>query len=70
MRRRGAAGAEEGLHSLTFTENPAAMGYPSFHDEYWNPLWQALVDTDTVMNVHIGSSGRLAITAPSTRRRT
>jgi hypothetical protein len=27
-------------------------------------LWEALVDTDTVMNVHIGSSGRLAITAP------
>jgi hypothetical protein len=39
------------------------MGYPSFHDEYWTPLWEALVDTDTVMNVHIGSSGRLAITA-------
>jgi predicted TIM-barrel fold metal-dependent hydrolase len=27
-------------------------------------MWEALVDTDTVMNVHIGSSGRLAITAP------
>ena len=55
--------AERGVHALTFTENPAAMGYPSFHDEYWTPLWEALVDTDTVMNVHIGSSGRLAITA-------
>jgi hypothetical protein len=40
------------------------MGYPSFHDDYWTPLWEALVDTDTVMNVHIGSSGRMAITAP------
>jgi predicted TIM-barrel fold metal-dependent hydrolase len=56
--------SKKGVHALTFTENPAAMGYPSFHDEYWNPLWQALCDTDTVMNVHIGSSGRLAITAP------
>ena len=55
----------KGVHSLTFTENPSALGYPSFHDlEYWAPLWQALVDTETVMNVHIGSSGRLAITAP------
>ena len=27
-------------------------------------MWEALVDTDTVLNVHIGSSGRLAITAP------
>ncbi|BBY46369.1 amidohydrolase [Mycolicibacterium celeriflavum] len=57
--------AERGVHSLTFTENPSAMGYPSFHDfEHWKPMWDALVDTDTVLNVHIGSSGRLAITAP------
>jgi predicted TIM-barrel fold metal-dependent hydrolase len=56
--------AKRGVHALTFTENPAAMGRPSFHDDYWTPLWEALVDTDTVMNVHIGSSGKLAITAP------
>jgi predicted TIM-barrel fold metal-dependent hydrolase len=56
--------AKKGVHALTFTENPAAMGYPSFHDDYWKPLWEALCDTNTVMNVHIGSSGRLAITAP------
>ncbi|MGW0176546.1 amidohydrolase family protein [Rhodococcus sp. NPDC003322] len=56
--------AKKGVHSLTFSENPAALGYPSFHDEYWNPLWKALVDTDTVLSVHIGSSGRLSI--PST----
>ena len=56
--------AKKGVHALTFTENPAAMGYPSFHNEYWNPLWKALCDTNTVMNVHIGSSDRLAITAP------
>ena len=57
--------ADKGVHSLTFTENPATLGYPSFHDlEYWRPLWEALVDTETVMNVHIGSSGKLAITAP------
>ena len=42
--RRSAA---KGCHSLTFTENPAALGYPSFHAEHWDPLWKALVDTDT-----------------------
>src|SRR3954464_10461914 len=26
--------AAKGCHSLSFTENPAALGYPSFHDEY------------------------------------
>ncbi|SEA36125.1 MULTISPECIES: amidohydrolase family protein [unclassified Mycobacterium] len=56
--------AKKGVHALTFTENPAAMGYPSFHDPYWNPLWEALCDTGTVMNVHIGSSGKLVVTAP------
>ncbi len=56
--------SKKGVHALTFTENPAAMGYPSFHDDYWAPLWKALCDTNTVLNVHIGSSGKLAITAP------
>jgi predicted TIM-barrel fold metal-dependent hydrolase len=55
--------AAKGCHSLTFTENPAVLGYPSFHDPYWNPLWRALCDTNTVLSVHIGSSGRLAIPA-------
>jgi len=55
--------SKKGVHALTFSENPAAMGYPSFHDEYWNPLWKALCDTSTVLNVHIGSSGKLAITS-------
>jgi len=55
--------AAKGVNSLTFSENPAALGYPSFHDDYWTPLWKALVDTDTVLSVHIGSSGRLSIPA-------
>ena len=42
MRQRGATGSKKGVHALTFTENPAAMGYPSFHNEYWKPLWDAL----------------------------
>jgi len=55
--------SNKGCHSLTFTENPAALGYPSFHTEYWDPLWQALCDTNTVLSIHLGSSGRLAIPA-------
>src|SRR5580700_879673 len=48
-------------NSLTFTENPAALGYPSFHHEYWKPLWAALCDTNTVMSIHLGSSGKPVI---------
>ena len=56
--------AQKGCHSLTFTENPATLGLPSFHDPYWDPLWRALVEEGTILNVHLGSSGRLTVTAP------
>jgi predicted TIM-barrel fold metal-dependent hydrolase len=56
--------AAKGVHSLTFTENPATLGFPSYHDESWDPLWQALSDEQVVLSVHLGSSGQLAVTAP------
>ncbi len=56
--------AAKGCHSLTFTENPASLGFPSFHSDHWDPLFQALVETDSVLNIHLGSSGKLAVTAP------
>ena len=55
--------ADKGCHSLSFTENPAALGYPSFHDDYWDPVWRACCDTGTVLAIHLGSSGRLSIPA-------
>jgi predicted TIM-barrel fold metal-dependent hydrolase len=55
--------ARKGVRSLTFTENPATLGYPSFHSDHWDPLWQALVDEDVVLSIHLGSSGQLAFTA-------
>jgi predicted TIM-barrel fold metal-dependent hydrolase len=57
--------AAKGVHSLTFTENPAALGYPSFHEEHWDPLWRALTDEGVVLSIHLGSSGQLSITAPN-----
>jgi predicted TIM-barrel fold metal-dependent hydrolase len=56
--------AAKGCHSLTFTENPAALGYASFHDDSWDPLWRALCDTGTVLSIHLGSSGQLTFPAP------
>jgi predicted TIM-barrel fold metal-dependent hydrolase len=56
--------AEKGVHSVTFTENPATLGYPSFHSDHWDPLWRACVDTGTVLSIHLGSSGQLVVTAP------
>jgi predicted TIM-barrel fold metal-dependent hydrolase len=56
--------AKKGVHSVTFTENPATLGYPSFHDPYWDPFWTALCDEGVVLSIHLGSSGQLAVTAP------
>lgn len=55
--------AAKGCHSITFTENPAALGYPSFHDAHWDPLWKACCDNDVVVSIHLGSSGKLVVTA-------
>jgi len=55
--------AAKGCHSLSFTENPAALGYPSFHSDHWDPVWKACSDTGTVLSIHLGSSGRLSIPA-------
>jgi len=57
--------AAKGVHSLTFTENPAALGYPSFHEEHWDPLWRALTEEGVVLSIHLGSSGQLSVTAPN-----
>ena len=56
--------AAKGARSVTFTENPAALGYPSFHSDHWDPLWRACCDEGVVLSIHLGSSGRLAVTAP------
>jgi predicted TIM-barrel fold metal-dependent hydrolase len=55
--------AAKGCHSISFTENPAALGLPSLHDAHWDPLWKAVCDHDVVVSVHLGSSGRLVVTA-------
>jgi predicted TIM-barrel fold metal-dependent hydrolase len=56
--------AAKGCRSLTFTENPAKLGYPSFHSDYWDPLWRAVCDEGMVVSIHLGSSGQLSVTAP------
>jgi predicted TIM-barrel fold metal-dependent hydrolase len=56
--------AAKGVHSITFTENPATLGYDSFHNPSWDPLWSACSDEGVVVSIHLGSSGQLAVTAP------
>ncbi|MBJ7260895.1 MAG: amidohydrolase [Acidimicrobiia bacterium] len=56
--------ATKGCHAITFPENPVPLGLPSLHDEFWDPIWRACSDTGTVVCMHIGSSSKLAVTAP------
>jgi predicted TIM-barrel fold metal-dependent hydrolase len=56
--------AELGCHAITFPENPVPLGLPSLHSEAWFPVWEACSDTSTIVCMHIGSSSKLAMTAP------
>jgi predicted TIM-barrel fold metal-dependent hydrolase len=56
--------ANKGSHSVAFSENPVALGCPSIHSGYWDPFIAACEQTDTVVNMHIGSSSKLPMTSP------
>ncbi len=58
--------ADKGSHSITFSENPHPLGLPSVHDKdrFWDPVFAACEATDTVLNMHIGSSSKMPSTSP------
>ena len=50
--------AERGFVSVAFPERPHAIGMPSLWErDFWDPIIQACVDTETVISLHVGSSG-------------
>ena len=59
--RRNAA---RGFRALTFSEAPEKLGLPSLHTGYWDPLYAACEETETVICLHVGSSGSSPMTAP------
>jgi predicted TIM-barrel fold metal-dependent hydrolase len=52
--------AERGFRAVSFSENPEGLGFPSIYDEHWDPFLRACAETETVVNLHVGSSGRVA----------
>jgi predicted TIM-barrel fold metal-dependent hydrolase len=56
--------AAKGSHAMCFSEQPVALGLPSIYSGYWEPLWAACDETETVVNMHIGSSSKMPITSP------
>ena len=55
--------ARKGCHAVTFSENPEKLGYPSIHNEHWDPFWKACSDENTVVCLHIGSSSQVVVTS-------
>jgi predicted TIM-barrel fold metal-dependent hydrolase len=49
--------AERGYRAISFSENPEGLGFPNIYDRYWDPLFAACQETETVVNLHVGSSG-------------
>jgi predicted TIM-barrel fold metal-dependent hydrolase len=47
--------ARKGCHAISFPDNPTGLGYPSLHNDYWEPVWKAASDEGTVLAIHIGS---------------
>ena len=56
--------AERGVRAVTFSENPYVLGFPSIHSGAWEPFFRACAETDTTINMHIGSSSKMATVSP------
>jgi predicted TIM-barrel fold metal-dependent hydrolase len=49
--------AERGFRSVTLPERPHRIGLPSIFSGYWDPIVAACAQTQTVISLHVGSSG-------------
>jgi predicted TIM-barrel fold metal-dependent hydrolase len=55
--------AEKGAHAVTFSECPPFLGLPSVYTDFWDPFFAACDETDTVINLHVGSSSTMLTTS-------
>lgn len=58
--RRNAA---RGFKCVSFSEAPHKLGLPSIHSGYWEPFFAACAETETVINLHVGSAGETPSTS-------
>jgi predicted TIM-barrel fold metal-dependent hydrolase len=56
--------AERGVRAVSFPENTSVFDQPSFHTDHWDPVWQAAVDAEVAICIHIGTSGRTHLPSP------
>ncbi|MGE0304360.1 MAG: amidohydrolase family protein [Acidimicrobiia bacterium] len=53
------ANAARGFKAVSFIENPEELDLPHIYSRHWDPFFAACEETETVINLHIGSSGRV-----------
>jgi predicted TIM-barrel fold metal-dependent hydrolase len=56
--------AARGVRAISFPENPAPLGHPSFHSDHWDRLFDVFEEVDAVACMHFGTSGQVHLTAP------
>lgn len=49
--------AERGFVAVTLPEQPHRVGMPPIFDRWWEPIIRACAETDTVICLHVGSTG-------------
>ena len=49
--------AAKGAKAISFPENPAALGFDSFHSDAWDPLFAAAQSTQMPLCMHFGTGG-------------
>ncbi|MAG32331.1 MAG: amidohydrolase [Deltaproteobacteria bacterium] len=49
--------AKRGFKAVTLPEQPHEVGFPSVFDDHWEPIVRACAETETVLNLHVGSAG-------------
>jgi predicted TIM-barrel fold metal-dependent hydrolase len=50
----------KGVHAVAFSDNPSLKGWPSIHNDYWEPLWKVCADHKVTLNCHIGTGAAAA----------
>ena len=55
--------AAKGSYAIGFSENPSKLGCASMHSGEWDVLWDACMESDTTVSMHIGSSSSMPSTS-------
>jgi predicted TIM-barrel fold metal-dependent hydrolase len=47
--------AAKGARTVSFMDSPVPAGLPSFHTDYWDPLWSVCAEAQMPVSLHFGS---------------